>query len=248
LVPVKRVVDYAVKIRVKSDKTGVETNNVKMSINPFCEIAVEEAVRLKEKKIASEVIAVSCGDQKTQEQIRTALAIGADRGIHVNTDEELQPLTIAKLLKAVILAEKPDLVIVGKQAIDGDNNQTGQMLAGLLDWPQGTLASIVIISEDKKNITVTREIDGGLESITFPLPGVITADLRLNEPRFATLPNIIKAKKKPLEVKTPKDLGVEVKKNFQILKVDEPPQRSAGIKIESVDQLIEKLKKEGFVN
>jgi len=241
-------VDFAVKIRVNSDKTGVDTNNVKMSINPFCEIAIEEAVRLKEKKIATEVVAVSCGDQKTQEQIRTALAIGADRGIHVNTDEELQPLVIAKLLKAVILAEKPDLVIVGKQAIDGDNNQIGQMLAGLLDWPQGTLASIVNIAEDKKSITVTREIDGGLETITFPLPGVISADLRLNEPRFATLPNIIKSKKKPLEVKTPKDLGVEVKKNYQILKVEEPPQRSAGIKIETVDQLIEQLKKEGFVN
>ena len=248
LVPVKRVVDYAVKIRVKSDKSGVDTNNVKMSINPFCEIAVEEAVRLKEAKVATEVIAISCGDKKCQEQIRTALAMGADRGIHVDTEEELQPLTIAKLLKAIIALEKPNLVIVGKQAIDGDNNQTAQMLAGLLDWPQATFASVVKVSDDKSSITVTREIDGGSETLSFPLPGIISTDLRLNEPRFATLPNIIKAKKKPLDVKTPKDLGVEVKKNLQTVSVEEPPTRSAGVKLENVDQLIEKLKKEGFAN
>ena len=247
VVPLKRVVDYAVKVRVKSDKSGVETNNVKMSVNPFCEIAIEQALRIKEAKIATEVIAVSCGNKNVQQQILVALAMGADRAIHVDTEEDLQPLAIAKLLQAVVNIEKPGLVILGKQAIDGDNNQTGQMLSALLDWPQGTLASAIKFSDDKSSVEVTREIDGGLETISFPLPGIITADLRLNEPRFTTLPNIIKAKKKPIEVKTPKDLGVEIKKTQSIVSVEEPPTRSAGVKVENVDQLIEKLKSQGFL-
>ncbi len=245
LVPVKRVVDYNVKVRVKSDGSGVDIANVKMSMNPFDEIAVEEAVRLKEKGVATEVIAVSCGDAKCQETLRTAMAIGADRGILVETTEELHPLAVAKLLKALVDKEQPQLVILGKQAIDDDCNQTGQMLAALLDLPQATFASKVEVEGDKAK--VTREVDGGLETISMSLPAIITTDLRLNEPRYVTLPNIMKAKKKPLENVKPADLGVDVASRLKTIKVSEPPKRSAGIKVPDVATLVEKLKNEAKV-
>ncbi len=245
LVPVKRVVDYNVKVRVKSDGTGVDIANVKMSMNPFDEIAVEEAVRLREKGIVTEVIAVSCGDTKCQETLRTAMAIGADRAILVETTEELQPLAVAKLLKALVDKEQPQLVILGKQAIDDDANQTGQMLAALADLPQATFASKVEVEGDK--VKVTREVDGGLETIQLSLPAVITTDLRLNEPRYVTLPNIMKAKKKTLEIVKPEDLGVDVKPRLKTLKVSEPPKRGAGIKVPDVATLVEKLKNEAKV-
>jgi electron transfer flavoprotein beta subunit len=245
LVPVKRVVDYNVKVRVKSDGTGVDIANVKMSMNPFDEIAVEEAVRLKEKGVATEVIAVSCGDAKCQETLRTAMAIGADRGILVESSEELQPLAVAKLLKALVDKEQPGLVILGKQAIDDDNNQTGQMLAALADLPQATFASKVEVAGDK--VSVTREVDGGLETLSLSLPAVITSDLRLNEPRYVTLPNIMKAKKKQLDTVTPADLGVDAAPRLKTLKVAEPPKRGAGIKVPDVATLVDKLKNEAKV-
>ena len=245
LVPVKRVVDYNVKVRVKSDGSGVDTANVKMSMNPFDEIAVEEAVRLKEKGIASEVIAVSCGDAKCQETLRTAMAIGADRAILVQTDVELQPLAVAKLLKALVDKEQPGLIILGKQAIDDDANQTGQMLAALADLPQGTFANKVAVEGDK--VSVVREIDGGLQTVELSMPAVITTDLRLNEPRYVTLPNIMKAKKKPLETVTPEDLGVDVAPRLKTLKVMEPAKRGAGIMVPDVATLVEKLKNEAKV-
>ncbi|AWP73483.1 electron transfer flavoprotein subunit beta/FixA family protein [Bordetella bronchiseptica] len=245
LVPVKRVVDYNVKVRVKSDNTGVDIANVKMSMNPFDEIAVEEAVRLKEKGAASEVIAVSCGVAQCQETLRTALAIGADRAILVETAAELQPLAVAKLLKALADREQPGLVILGKQAIDDDANQTGQMLAALADLPQATFASKVELAGDK--VSVTREVDGGLETLSLDTPAVITTDLRLNEPRYVTLPNIMKAKKKPLDTIKPEDLGVDVAPRLKTLKVSEPPQRAAGVKVPDVASLVEKLKNEAKV-
>ena len=245
LVPVKRVVDYNVKVRVKSDGTGVDIANVKMSMNPFDEIAVEEAVRLKEKGVVTEVIAVSCGVTQCQETLRTAMAIGADRAILVQTDAELQPLAVAKLLKALVDKEQPGLVILGKQAIDDDANQTGQMLAALADLPQATFASKVEVAGDKA--TVTREVDGGMETVALSLPAVITTDLRLNEPRFVTLPNIMKAKKKPLDTVTPADLGVDVAPRIKTLKVAEPAGRQAGVKVPDVATLVEKLKNEAKV-
>jgi electron transfer flavoprotein beta subunit len=245
LVAVKRVVDANVKVRVKSDGAGVELANVKMSINPFDEIAVEEAIRLKEKGVVSEVVAISCGSTPCQEALRTALAIGADRAILVETEVELQPLAVAKLLKAVFDKERPQLVFLGKQAIDDDCNQTGQMLAALADMPQATFASRVVVEGGQT--TVTREVDGGLETLQLQLPAIITTDLRLNEPRYVTLPNIMKAKKKPLEVVTPADLGVEVAPRLKTLRVDEPPPRKAGIKVPDVTTLLEKLKNEAKV-
>jgi electron transfer flavoprotein beta subunit len=245
LVAVKRVVDFNVKVRVKPDSTGVDTANVKMSMNPFDEIAVEEAVRLKEKGIATEIVVVSCGVAACQETLRTALAIGADRAILVETDVELQPLAVAKLLKAIAAKEAPQLVILGKQAIDDDANQTGQMLAALLDWPQATFASKVDIADG--TATVKREIDGGLETVSMPLPAVITADLRLNEPRYATLPNIMKAKKKPLEVVKPEGLGVDVAPRLATLKVVEPPRRKGGGKVADAKELVAKLRNEAKV-
>ncbi|RTL23820.1 MAG: electron transfer flavoprotein subunit beta/FixA family protein [Burkholderiales bacterium] len=247
LVPVKRVVDYNVKVRVKSDGTGVDIANVKMSMNPFDEIAVEEAVRLKEKGAVTEVIAVSCGVTQCQETLRTAMAIGADRAILVETpaDIELQPLAVAKLLKALVDKEQPGLVILGKQAIDDDCNQTGQMLAALAGLPQGTFASKVEVAGDKVN--VTREVDGGLETVALSLPAVVTTDLRLNEPRYVTLPNIMKAKKKPLDVVKPADLGVDVTPRIKTLKVSEPPKRGAGVKVADVATLVTKLKTEAKV-
>jgi len=245
LVPVKRVVDYNVKVRVKSDGSGVDIANVKMSMNPFDEIAVEEAVRLKEKGAVTEVIAVSCGVQQCQETLRTAMAIGADRAILVQSDDELQPLAVAKLLKALVDKEQPGLVILGKQAIDDDCNQTGQMLAALCDLPQATFASKIEIQGD--SATVTREVDGGLETLKVKLPAVVTTDLRLNEPRYVTLPNIMKAKKKQLDVVKPADLGVDVKAHLKILKVSEPPKRGAGVKVPDVATLVAKLKTEAKV-
>ena len=245
LVPVKRVVDYNVKVRVKSDGSGVDIANVKMSMNPFDEIAVEEAVRLKEKGAATEIVAVSCGVQQCQETLRTAMAIGADRAILVQTDAELQPLTVAKLLKALVDKEQPGLVILGKQAIDDDCNQTGQMLAALCDRPQAAFASKVEIIDG--TVRVTREIDGGAETMTAKLPAIVTADLRLNEPRYVTLPNIMKAKKKQLDVVKPEDLGVDVRPHLKTLKVSEPPKRSAGIKVPDVPTLVAKLKNEAKV-
>ncbi len=245
LVAVKRVVDYNVKIRVKADQTGVETANVKMSMNPFDEIAVEEALRLREAGIVEEVIAVSLGAQQCQETIRTALAMGADRGVLVLTDVELQPLAVAKLLKAVIDTEKPEIVIIGKQAIDDDCNQTGQMLAALLGWPQATFASKIAISGDKAE--VTREVDGGLETVAFKLPAIITTDLRLNEPRYASLPNIMKAKKKPIVPMNPEELGIDPTPRLVTLKVEEPAKRQGGVKVGSVVELIDKLKNEARV-
>ena len=245
LVAVKRVIDYNVKVRVKPDHSDVDLTNVKMAINPFCEIAVEEAVRLKEKGVASEIVAVSLGTKACQEQLRTALALGADRSILVETDEPLSSLSVAKLLKAIVDEEKPDLVILGKQAIDSDNNQTGQMLAALSGMPQATFASEVNVESDK--VTVTREIDGGLQTLTLSLPAVVTTDLRLNEPRYASLPNIMKAKRKPLDVKTPETLGVSVSSTITTVKVEPPTQRTAGVKVSSVDELVEKLKNEAKV-
>jgi electron transfer flavoprotein beta subunit len=245
LVAVKRVVDYNVKVRVKADNTGVELANVKMSMNPFDEIAVEEAIRLKEAGKAEEVIAVSLGVTQAQETIRTALAMGADRGIHVQTDVDLQPLAVAKLLKAVVEKEGPQLVILGKQAIDDDSNQTGQMLAALLGWPQATFASKLVVDDGKA--TVTREIDGGLETLALTLPAVITTDLRLNEPRYASLPNIMKAKKKPIDSLDPASLGVDVTPRLTTLKVEEPAKRQGGAKVGSVAELVAKLKTEAKV-
>ena len=245
LVAVKRVVDYNVKVRVKSDNTAVDTANVKMSMNPFDEIAIEEAVRLKEKGVATEIIAVSCGVAQCQETLRTAMAIGADRAILVETTQELQPLAVAKLLKALVDKEQPGLIILGKQAIDDDCNQTGQMLAALADLPQVTCASKIEILEGKA--TITREVDGGAETLQVTLPAVMTADLRLNEPRYVTLPNIMKAKKKPLEVLKPEDLGVNVAPRIKTLKVTEPPKRSAGIKVPDVATLVAKLRTEAKV-
>jgi electron transfer flavoprotein beta subunit len=245
LVAVKRVADANVKVRAKADGTGADLNNVKMAINPFCEIAVEEAVRLKEAGVATEIVAVSIGDKSCQEQIRTSLALGADRGIQIETGGEIQSLAVAKLLKAVVDKEQPDLVILGKQSIDSDNNQTGQMLAALAGLPQGTFASEVVIADGKVN--VTREIDGGLQTVSLTLPAVVTTDLRLNEPRYASLPNIMKAKKKPLDVLTPEELGVDIAPRLTTVKVEPPAERQAGIKVESVAELIEKLKNEAKV-
>ncbi|WP_250517939.1 electron transfer flavoprotein subunit beta/FixA family protein [Caballeronia sp. INDeC2] len=245
LVAVKRVVDSNVKVRVKSDNSAVDIANVKMSINPFDEIAVEEAVRLKEADIAAEVVAVSCGVAQSQEALRTALAIGADRAVLVETSDELQPLSVAKLLKAVMDKEQPQLLFLGKQAIDDDCNQTGQMLAALADLPQATFASKVAVADGK--VTVTREVDGGLETVSLTMPAVVTTDLRLNEPRYVTLPNIMKAKKKRLDTTTPADLGVDIKPNLKTLKVMEPPKRSAGIKVPDVAALVDKLKTEAKV-
>ena len=245
LVAVKRVVDFNVKIRVKSDGTGVETGNVKMSMNPFDEIALEEGVRMREAGTADELIAVSMGPQACQETIRTALAMGADRGILIETDAELEPLAVAKLLKAITEKENPDLVILGKQAIDDDCNQTGQMLAALLGWGQGTFASDLEFGNAK--VTVTREIDGGLETVALTLPAVVTTDLRLNEPRYASLPNIMKAKKKPIDTMTPEDLGVDAAPRLKILKVDEPQGREIGIMVETVAELVDKLRNEAKV-
>jgi electron transfer flavoprotein beta subunit len=245
LVPVKRVVDYNVKVRVKPDQSGVDIANVKMSMNPFCEIAVEEAVRLKEKGVVTEIVAVSAGVVQCQETLRNAMAIGADRGILIETDVELQPLAVAKLLKAVVDKEQPKLVILGKQAIDDDANQTGQMLAALLGWGQATFASKVEIAGDIAH--VTREVDGGLETLALKLPAIITTDLRLNEPRYATLPNIMKAKKKELAIMKPADLGVDVSPRLTTIKVEEPPKRQGGVKVADVTALIDKLKNEAKV-
>jgi electron transfer flavoprotein beta subunit len=245
LVAVKRVIDANVKVRVRSDQTGVETANVKMAMNPFCEIAVEEALRLKERGIATEAIVVSAGPQAAQETIRQALAMGADRGVHIATDQALEPLAVAKLLAAVIKRESPDLVILGKQAIDDDCNQTGQMLAALLGWPQGTFASKIEAKDG--GLEVTREVDGGLETVALKLPAVVTTDLRLNEPRYASLPNIMKAKKKPIEPLTPDALGVDVTPRLTVLRVVEPPKRQAGVKVADADELVAKLKNEAGV-
>jgi electron transfer flavoprotein beta subunit len=245
LVPIKRVVDFNVKVRVKADGSGVDTANVKMSMNPFDEIAVEEAVRLKEKGVATEIVAVSCGVAACQETLRTALALGADRAILVETDAELQPLAVAKLLRAVVAEEKPDLVILGKQAIDDDANQTGQMLAALLDWPQATFASKLDIAGG--TATVKREVDGGLETVEVNLPAIVTTDLRLNEPRYATLPNIMKAKKKPLATATPASLGVDVTPRLVTLKVTEPARRKGGGRVADVKELVSKLRNEAKV-
>jgi electron transfer flavoprotein beta subunit len=251
LVPVKRVLDYNLKVRVKPDGSGVDLSNLKMSINPFCEIAIEEAVRMKEgggghaKDAAKEVVAVSIGPAQASETLRNALAIGADRGILVKTDTEVEPLAVAKLLKAVVDAEKPDLIILGKQAIDDDNNATGQMLAALLGWPQATFASKVVLAGNKA--TVTREVDGGLQTIDVELPAIITTDLRLNEPRYASLPNIMKAKKKPIDEKTPADLGVDVTPRLKVVKTVEPAKRSGGIKVKTAAELVGKLKEAGVL-
>ncbi len=245
LIPIKRVIDFNVKVRVKPDGSGVDTANVKMSMNPFDEIAVEEAVRLKEKNVAAEIVVVSCGTTACQETLRTALAIGADRAILVDTNADLQPLAVAKLLKAIVVKEQPQLVILGKQAIDDDANQTGQMLAALLDWPQATFASKLDIANGIA--TVKREVDGGLETVAIKLPAIVTTDLRLNEPRYATLPNIMKAKKKPLETLTPETLGVDVTPHLTTLKVVEPPKRRGGGKVADVAELIAKLRNEAKV-
>ena len=245
LVTVKRVIDPYVKVRVKSDGTGVETANIKMTINPFCEIAVEQAVRMKEAGTVTEIVAVSIGVQQCQETLRTAMAMGADRGILVDAPADVQPLAVAKLLKAIIEKEQPKLVIVGKQAIDDDSNQTGQMLAALLNWPQSAFTSKIEVNGDAAD--VTREIDGGLEKLAIKLPAVVTTDLRLNEPRYVTLPNIMKAKKKPLEVIKPEALGVDITSRLKILRVDEPPKRNAGVKVADVAELIAKLKNEARV-
>ena len=245
LVPVKRVIDYNVKVRVKPDQTGVDLANVKMSMNPFDEISVEEAVRLKEAGVATEIVVVSIGPQQAQETIRTALAMGADRGILIKTDATVEPLAVAKLLAKVAEEEKPDLVLVGKQAIDDDSNQTGQMLAALLDWPQGTFAFKV--EKEGEGLKVTREVDGGLQTVKLALPAVVTVDLRLNEPRYASLPNIMKAKKKPIDEKAPDAYGVDISPRLTVVKVTEPPVRSAGIKVEDVATLVSKLKEAGAV-
>jgi len=245
LVAVKRVIDYNVKVRVKADQSDVDLSNVKMALNPFCEIAVEEAVRLKEKGTAEEVVVVSIGPKACQEQIRTAMALGADRGIHIETDTMPDSLVAAKLLNKVVDEESPDLVILGKQSIDSDNNQTGQMLGALTDMPQGTFASEVII--ENGTAKVTREVDGGLQTVELTLPAIVTTDLRLNEPRYASLPNIMKAKRKPLDVKTPDDLGVEMKSNIELLKVEPPAERKGGVKVADVAELVDKLKNEAKV-
>ena len=251
LVPVKRVLDYNLKVRVKPDGSGVDLSNLKMSINPFCEIAIEEAVRMKEgggghaKDAATEVVAVSIGPEQAQETLRNALAIGADRGILVKADGDVEPLAVAKILKAVIEAEKPDLVILGKQAIDDDSNATGQMLAALLDWPQATFASKIVLHAGKA--TVTREVDGGLQTLDVELPAIVTTDLRLNEPRYDSLPNIMKAKKKPIDVKTPADFGVDTSPRIKVLKTAEPAKRSGGIKVKSAAELVGKLKEAGVL-
>ena len=245
LVPIKRVVDYNVKIRVKSDNSGVELSNVKMSMNPFDEIAVEEAIKLKEAGSVSEIVVLSIGPQQSQETLRTALAMGADRGILVKTDELVEPLNVAKIIKAVSEEENPNLIILGKQAIDDDSNQTGQMLAALLGWSQGTFASELKISDGKAN--VVREIDGGLQTLEITLPSIITTDLRLNEPRYASLPNIMKAKKKPIDEKLPEDYNMEISPMLEIVKVSEPAQREAGIKVDTVEELVDKLKNEAGV-
>jgi len=245
LVAVKRVVDFNVKVRPKADGSDVDTANVKMSINPFCEIAVEEAVRLKEKGVVTEIVAVSMGPKQCQEQIRTALALGADRGILVETDAELQPLAVAKCLKAIVDKEAPQMVILGKQSIDGDNNQTGQMLGALTGMGQGTFASEVVV--EGESVKVTREIDGGLQTVELKLPAIVTTDLRLNEPRYASLPNIMKAKKKPLDTTTPDELGVDITPRTRTLKVEPPAERKAGVKVADVAELVEKLKSEAKV-
>ena len=245
LVAVKRVVDYNVKIRVKTDKSGVELANVKMSMNPFDEIAVEEAVRLKEANVATEIVAVSIGPAQAQETLRTALAMGADRGILVKAEGEVQPLAVAKILKALADVEKPDLIIAGKQAIDDDSSQTGQMLAALLGWPQATFASKLEVKDGKA--IVTREVDGGLQTVELKMPALVTTDLRLNEPRYASLPNIMKAKKKPIDEKTPADLGVDVTPRLKVLSVEEPPKRKGGVKVKDVAELVAKLKTEAGV-
>lgn len=245
LVAIKRVIDYNVSVRVKSDESDVDLANVKMAMNPFCEIAVEEAVRLKEKGVASEILVVSIGPKQSQEQIRTAMALGADRGIHIETDEKLEALSVARLLKAVVEKESPDMVIMGKQSIDTDNNQTGQMLGALTGMPQATFASAVVVEDQKAK--VTREVDGGLRTIAIDLPAIVTTDLRLNEPRYATLPNIMKAKRKPLETLSPADLGVELTASHTLVKVVPPPGRQAGIKVASVEELVSKLKTEAKV-
>lgn len=245
LVAIKRVVDANVKVRVKADNSAVELANIKMAINPFCEIAIEEAIRLKEKGHASEVLVVSIGPDTCQEQLRTALALGADRALQIKTDESPEPLAVAKLLKAVVDQEQPGMVILGKQSIDGDNNQTGQMLAALTGMPQGTFASEVAIEGDA--LQVTREIDGGLQKVSLKLPAVVTTDLRLNEPRYASLPNIMKAKRKPLETQTPEDLGIDISPRLTVLEVTNPPERAAGIKVGSVSELVEKLRNDAGV-
>ena len=245
IVPVKRVIDYNVKVRVKSDNTGVELANVKMSMNPFDEIAVEQALRIREASQADEIIAVSMGVQACQDTIRTALAMGADRGILVKTDEELEPLSVAKILTKIVEKEEPKLILLGKQAIDDDCNQTAQMLSAMLDWPQSTFVSGLNLDGDK--VLSIREVDGGLEHVESNLPAVVSVDLRLNEPRYASLPNIMKAKRKPLDEFTPEDFGVDISKRLQIIRVDEPPERQAGIKVKSVDELIDKLKNEAKV-
>ncbi|RUT76953.1 electron transfer flavoprotein subunit beta/FixA family protein [Marinobacter sp. NP-6] len=245
LVTVKRVIDYNVKARVKPDKSGVDLNNVKMSMNPFCEIAVEEAVRLKEKGIASEIVVVSVGSKASQEQLRTAMALGADRGILVESDDNLSALPIAKLLKGVVEKESPDLILLGKQSIDSDNNQTGQMLAALAGYPQATFASEIEIADGKAK--VTREVDGGLQTVELNLPAIVTTDLRLNEPRYASLPNIMKAKKKLLDIMTPDELGVDTGSTLEVVEVEAPATRAAGIRVADVDELIDKLKNEARV-
>lgn len=245
LVAVKRAIDYNVKVRVKADNSGVDLNNVKMAINPFCEIAVEEAIRLKEKGIASEVVVVSIGDKAVQEQIRTGLALGGDRGIHIETDAALDSLQVAKLLQKVVEQESPEIIILGKQSIDSDNNQTGQMLAALTGLPQGTFASEVVIEDGK--VAVTREIDGGLQTVSLSLPAVVTTDLRLNEPRYASLPNIMKAKRKPIDVQAAADLGVDLASKVKTIKVTPPEQRQGGIIVGSVEELVDKLKNEAKV-
>uniref|UniRef100_A0A7S4VXZ4 Electron transfer flavoprotein subunit beta n=1 Tax=Alexandrium monilatum TaxID=311494 RepID=A0A7S4VXZ4_9DINO len=251
LVAVKRVVDYAVKVRVKKDLSAVELDNVKMSMNPFCEIAVEEGLRLKEKGHLSELVAVSCGPDKCAETLRQALAMGADRAIHLKTpmrtDQELQPLAVAKLLAKVVEKESPSMVLLGKQAIDDDSNQTGSLLAGLMGWPQAGSASKVEVDDGKTLIKVAREVDSGIQEVQMPLPAIVTADLRLNEPRYATLPNLMKAKKKPMEVIDASSLGVDMAPRLQVLKVEEPPARAGGKKVDSVDELVEKLKTEAKV-
>ena len=245
LIPIKRVLDYNVKVRVKADQSGVDLANVKMSMNPFDEISVEQAVRMQEAGTASETIAISIGPDKAQETIRTALAMGIDRGIHVKTDEEVEPLAVAKILKAIVEGENPDLVILGKQAIDDDSNQTGQMLAALLDWPQATFANTLEKSGD--SLTVGREVDGGIQTVKVSLPAVVTTDLRLNEPRYASLPNIMKAKRKPIDAKTPDDYGVDITPRLSTIKVAEPAGRSAGVKVENAAELVAKLKSEGVI-
>ncbi len=245
LIPIKRVIDANVKVRVKPDNSGVELTNVKMAMNPFCEIAVEEAIRMKEAGTASEIVVVSCGTQQAQETLRTGLAMGADRGILVQSDQSLEPLAVAKLLKAVAEREEPGLIILGKQAIDGDNNQTGQMLASLLGWSQGTFVSKIEKPDDK--IQVTREVDGGLEMVELKMPAVVTVDLRLNEPRYASLPNIMKAKKKPIDVLSPEELGVDVSARTTTIEVVEPPARKGGVKVASVAELVDKLRNEAKV-